>query len=165
MPNFSLFDAMSAIEVSRCSRNVKSTVPDVLQIMDPRMDSALIPPGVTPPKVPFSDPNAPLLAEEVCWILDRTMSAEVSACVLANLTIFVLTRRSRWGGTPDTRSPRRFILRFTCTRSHPSRKTGSCRSTFRVGGMIRLGPWAWCRLSCRLGLWRLSRRAIWSGGS
>ncbi|KAF8758728.1 Mak10 subunit, NatC N(alpha)-terminal acetyltransferase [Rhizoctonia solani] len=61
MPNFSLFDAMSAIE-----------------IMDPRMDSALVPPGVDPPEVPFTDPNAPLLAEEVCWILDRTMAAEVS---------------------------------------------------------------------------------------
>ncbi|CCO30401.1 N-alpha-acetyltransferase 35, NatC auxiliary subunit AltName: Full=Embryonic growth-associated protein [Rhizoctonia solani AG-1 IB] len=60
MPNFSLFDAMSAIE-----------------IMDPRMDSALVPPGVDPPEVPFTDPNAPLLAEEVCWILDRTMAAEV----------------------------------------------------------------------------------------
>ena len=42
------------------------------------MDSALVPPGVTPPEVPFTDPHAPLLAEEVCWILDRTMSAEVS---------------------------------------------------------------------------------------
>ncbi|KAB5595202.1 N-alpha-acetyltransferase 35 [Ceratobasidium theobromae] len=60
MPNFSLFDAMSAIE-----------------IMDPRMDSALVPPGVTPPEVPFTDPNAPLVAEQVCWILDRTMSAEM----------------------------------------------------------------------------------------
>ncbi|KAG9126713.1 hypothetical protein FRC07_002256 [Ceratobasidium sp. 392] len=60
MPNFALFDAMSAIE-----------------IMDPRMDSALVPPGVTPPEVPFTDPNAPLLAEEVCWVLDRTMSAEM----------------------------------------------------------------------------------------
>ncbi|KAG8746150.1 hypothetical protein FRC10_006016 [Ceratobasidium sp. 414] len=60
MPNFALFDAMSAIE-----------------IMDPRMDSALVPPGVTPPEVPFTDPNAPLLAEEICWVLDRTMSAEM----------------------------------------------------------------------------------------
>ncbi|CAE6345040.1 unnamed protein product [Rhizoctonia solani] len=60
MPNFSLFDAMSAIE-----------------IMDPRMDSALVPSGVDPPEVPFTDPNAPLLSEEVCWILDRTMAAEV----------------------------------------------------------------------------------------
>ncbi|KAG8688818.1 hypothetical protein FRC09_012718, partial [Ceratobasidium sp. 395] len=60
MPNFALFDAMSAIE-----------------IMDPRMDSALVPPGITPPEVPFTDPNAPLLAEEVCWVLDRTMSAEM----------------------------------------------------------------------------------------
>ncbi|QRV86808.1 Mak10 subunit, NatC N(alpha)-terminal acetyltransferase [Ceratobasidium sp. AG-Ba] len=60
MPNFALFDAMSAIE-----------------IMDPRMDSALVPPGVTPPEVPFTDPNAPLLAEEVCWVLDRTLAAEM----------------------------------------------------------------------------------------
>ncbi|KAF8602722.1 Mak10-domain-containing protein [Ceratobasidium sp. AG-I] len=60
MPHFSLSDAMSAIE-----------------IMDPRMDSALVPPGVTPPEVPFTDPHTPLLAEEVCWILDRTMSAEM----------------------------------------------------------------------------------------
>lgn len=42
------------------------------------MDSALVPPGITPPEVPFTDPHAPLLAEEVCWVLDRTMSAEVS---------------------------------------------------------------------------------------
>lgn len=60
MQNFTLSDAMSAIE-----------------IMDPRMDSALVPPGVTPPEVPFTDPHAPLLPEEVCWVLDRTMSAEM----------------------------------------------------------------------------------------
>lgn len=122
--------------------------------MDPRMDSALVPPGVTPPEVPFTDPNAPLLAEEVCWVLDRTMSAEVShrSPILA---IFVLTRRVRWDGIAAMHYPRRCTLRFTCIKSHRYLRAGLCRSIFLRGGMILRGPLGWCLLCFRLGLWPL----------
>lgn len=80
--------------------------------MDPRMDSALVPPGVTPPEVPFTDPHAPLLAEEVCWVLDRTMSAEVSA--YTEHSLHFLTQSLRWAGTAATHFHKRSTLPSTC---------------------------------------------------
>jgi hypothetical protein len=44
------------------------------QIGEPRLDSGYIPPG--DPKPTF-DPLAPLLPEELCWIIDRSFSYEV----------------------------------------------------------------------------------------
>ncbi|EJD48643.1 hypothetical protein AURDEDRAFT_162099 [Auricularia subglabra TFB-10046 SS5] len=55
MENFGLQDAMSAVE-----------------IMDERMDS-----GARPPATEF-DLNALLLPEEVCWILDKALAAEMT---------------------------------------------------------------------------------------
>jgi hypothetical protein len=75
MDNFGLQEAMTAIEVCR---RYKIPYPDSdhAQIMDERMDS-----GTRPPDTQFN-PSALLLPQEVCWILDRTFSAEVRSAVI-----------------------------------------------------------------------------------
>ncbi|KAI5117409.1 hypothetical protein M0805_004631 [Coniferiporia weirii] len=55
---FSLFEAMSAVEIG-----------------DPRMDSGAALPADE--QRPTFDPLTPLLPEEVCWILDRTLACEM----------------------------------------------------------------------------------------
>ncbi|KAL5636232.1 hypothetical protein ACGC1H_004897 [Rhizoctonia solani] len=131
MPNFSLFDAMSAIE-----------------IMDPRMDSALVPPGVDLPKVPFTDPNAPLLAEEVCWILDRTMAAEMgwhSGCALSqtlytSLYIHQITPVSNHGPFPQY---------FPAWNQDPARPMALVSIVLQAGLMaiVKTCDWVWRELS------------------
>ncbi|GAB1517095.1 hypothetical protein RhiTH_000138 [Rhizoctonia solani] len=131
MPNFSLFDAMSAIE-----------------IMDPRMDSALVPPGVDPPEVPFTDPNAPLLAEEVCWILDRTMAAEMgwhsgyalSQTLYTSLYIHQIAPVSSHGALPQY---------FPAWRQDPARPMGLVSIVLQAGLMaiVKTCDWVWRELS------------------
>ncbi|CAE6479222.1 unnamed protein product [Rhizoctonia solani] len=131
MPNFSLFDAMSAIE-----------------IMDPRMDSALVPPGVDPPKVPFTDPHAPLLAEEVCWILDRTMAAEMgwhsgyalSQTLYTSLYIHQITPVSSHGALPQY---------FPAWRQDPARPMALVSIVLQAGLMaiVKTCDWVWRELS------------------
>ncbi|CUA72156.1 hypothetical protein RSOLAG22IIIB_00819 [Rhizoctonia solani] len=131
MPNFSLFDAMSAIE-----------------IMDPRMDSALVPPGVDPPEVPFTDPNAPLLAEEVCWILDRTMAAEMgwhsgyalSQTLYTSLYIHQITPVSSHGALPQY---------FPAWRQDPARPMALVSIVLQAGLMaiVKTCDWVWRELS------------------
>lgn len=131
MPNFSMFDAMSAIE-----------------IMDPRMDSALVPPGVTPPEVPFTDPNAPLLAEEVCWVLDRTMSAEMgwhsgyalSQTLYTSLYMHQITPISQGGTLPQY---------FPAWRHDPSRPIGLVSIVLQAGLMaiVKTCDMVWRELS------------------
>ncbi|KXN91924.1 N-alpha-acetyltransferase, 35 NatC auxiliary subunit [Leucoagaricus sp. SymC.cos] len=57
MDGFSLQDAMAAFEIG-----------------EPRLDSGYIPPGEARPKF---NPLAPLLPEELCWIIDRSFSYEM----------------------------------------------------------------------------------------
>ncbi|KDN40646.1 hypothetical protein RSAG8_07975, partial [Rhizoctonia solani AG-8 WAC10335] len=131
MPNFSLFDAMSAIE-----------------IMDPRMDSALVPPSVDPPEVPFTDPNAPLLAEEVCWILDRTMAAEMgwhsgyalSQTLYTSLYIHQITPVSNHGALPQY---------FPAWRHDPARPMALVTIVLQAGLMaiVKTCDWVWRELS------------------
>ncbi|KAH7340129.1 Mak10 subunit, NatC N-terminal acetyltransferase-domain-containing protein [Rhizoctonia solani] len=131
MPNFSLFDAMSAIE-----------------IMDPRMDSALAHPGVDPPEVPFTDPNAPLLAEEVCWILDRTMAAEMgwhsgyalSQTLYTSLYIHQLAPVSNHGSFPQY---------FPAWRQDPARPMALVSIVLQAGLMaiVKTCDWVWRELS------------------
>ncbi|CAE6429463.1 unnamed protein product [Rhizoctonia solani] len=131
MPNFSLFDAMSAIE-----------------IMDPRMDSALAPPGVDPPEVPFTDPNAPLLAEEVCWILDRTMAAEMgwhsgyalSQTLYTSLYMHQLAPVSNHGSFPQY---------FPAWRQDPARPMALVSIVLQAGLMaiVKTCDWVWRELS------------------
>ncbi|CAE6434464.1 unnamed protein product [Rhizoctonia solani] len=131
MPNFSLFDAMSAIE-----------------IMDPRMDSALVPPGVDPPEVPFTDPNAPLLAEEVCWILDRTMAAEMgwhsgyalSQTLYTSLYIHQIAPVSNHGALPQY---------FPAWRQDAARPMGLVSIVLQAGLMaiVKTCDWVWRELT------------------
>ncbi|CAE7104700.1 unnamed protein product [Rhizoctonia solani] len=131
MPNFSLFDAMSAIE-----------------IMDPRMDSALVPPGVDPPKVPFTDPNAPLFAEEVCWILDRTMAAEMgwhngyalSQTLYTSLYIHQIAHVSNHGALPQY---------FPAWRQDPARPMALVSVVLQAGLMaiVKTCDWVWRELT------------------
>ncbi len=75
MDGFSLLDAMSALEVhSFCSLRYLDLYL-FPKIGEPRLDSGMITEENRRP--PF-DPLMPLLPEEVCWIIDRSFSYEVS---------------------------------------------------------------------------------------
>jgi hypothetical protein len=86
MKNFSLHDAMMAIEV-RCILNWSRQNLTTLKVMDPRMDS-----GVERPEYPRRqfDPYILLLPEEVCWIMDRMFAAEVSVVDQLHIHMFTL---------------------------------------------------------------------------
>ncbi|KIO25572.1 hypothetical protein M407DRAFT_75483 [Tulasnella calospora MUT 4182] len=60
MDHFTLMDAMNAIE-----------------IMDPRMDNGVTLPNDNESKTASFDPQAPLSPEEISWILDRAIAAEM----------------------------------------------------------------------------------------
>ncbi|KAG8903192.1 hypothetical protein FRC01_009293, partial [Tulasnella sp. 417] len=64
MDRFTLLDAMNAIE-----------------IMDPRMDNGVTFPNDIRSKTPSFDPEAPLNPEEISWILDRALAAEVGTSI------------------------------------------------------------------------------------
>lgn len=77
MENFTLQDAMSALEVRGLSLSALSTSADndsFAQIGEPRLDTGLI---VQEQLRPPFNPLTPLLPEELCWILDRSLIYEV----------------------------------------------------------------------------------------
>ncbi|KAF8259877.1 Mak10 subunit, NatC N-terminal acetyltransferase-domain-containing protein [Lactarius quietus] len=69
---FTLYDAMSALEAIRTRSHPR---PLLMLIGDPRMDSGLILDDEAE-RVAFS-PLTPLLPEEVCYVLDRTIACEM----------------------------------------------------------------------------------------
>ena len=77
---FTLLDSMSAIEASgtqtRAYCYIRSNDAMGFQVGEPRMDSGMVSEGDQRP--PF-EPLAPLLPEEVCYILDRAFIVEVNA--------------------------------------------------------------------------------------
>jgi hypothetical protein len=78
--NFELQDAMTAFEVRLAVftvlRPVLNRKPS--QIGEVRMDSGVLAPAN--PDAPAFDPLAPLLPDEVCWLLDRSFACEVCTC-------------------------------------------------------------------------------------
>ena len=62
---------------------------------------------------PF-DPLAPLLPEEVCWVLDRSISCEVSQ--RRRVTHLPANFQHRWSGTLGVLFPKRCIHFCTDTR-------------------------------------------------
>ncbi|KAH9930842.1 Mak10-domain-containing protein [Fomitopsis serialis] len=68
---FSLLDAMSAFEIG-----------------EPRMDSGMI---TEPQRRPRFDPLAPMLPQEICWILDRAFACEMEWHAGTSLTQTVYT--------------------------------------------------------------------------
>lgn len=87
--SFTLFDAMSAIEV-----------------MDPKMDTGMAIGDSTP-----FDVKQPLDAKQTLWIMDRLLSCEVSQvlfyqCSLTDYARFI----HRWDGCLDIRWLKRCIL-------------------------------------------------------
>ncbi|KAG6861782.1 hypothetical protein C0995_012286 [Termitomyces sp. Mi166 len=66
MDDLTLYDAMGAFEVPRRTKYPK--------IGEPRLDSGLI---LENQAAPQFDPNAPLLPQELCWIMDRAFTYEI----------------------------------------------------------------------------------------
>lgn len=71
------------------------------QIGEPRLDSGYIPPGDIKPKF---DPLAPLLPEELCWIIDRAFFYEVPSPPLIAF-ISLSAHDDRWNGTTAISCP------------------------------------------------------------
>ncbi|KAG8764246.1 hypothetical protein FRC11_011262 [Ceratobasidium sp. 423] len=119
-----------------------------IEIMDPRMDSALVPPGVDPPEVPFTDPNAPLSAEEVCWVLDRTMAAEMgwhsgyalSQTLYTSLYMHQIAPVSDHGSLPQY---------FPAWRQDPARPMALVSIVLQAGLMaiVKTCDWVWRELN------------------
>jgi len=74
------------------------------------MDSGMVLEDAQRP--PF-DPLSPLLPEEVCWILDRSISCEVNQ---HRQVVSPADFRHRWNGTPGVLFPKPCIRFFTDTR-------------------------------------------------
>ncbi|KAG6817045.1 hypothetical protein H0H87_000457 [Tephrocybe sp. NHM501043] len=73
MDDLTLYDAMGAFEVS-CSQSRDQAETQYLKIGEPRLDSGLISENNAAP--PFN-PTAPLLPQEICWIMDRALTYEM----------------------------------------------------------------------------------------
>lgn len=72
--NFTLQEAMSALEVRVFNAFLKITPLKDEQIGEPRLDTGfIVQEQIRPPFKPLT----PLLPEEICWILDRALAYEV----------------------------------------------------------------------------------------
>lgn len=73
---YTLNDAMSVFEVCLCCDMLRAGIDSVIEIGEHRLDTGLMVDPEREKKFPFN-PLAPLLPEELCWIIDRSFSYEV----------------------------------------------------------------------------------------
>jgi hypothetical protein len=89
LPDFSLYDAMTALEVCLHLFALIYDPDAVLQIGDPRMDTGI---ALDEQRRPPFDPLKPLLPEELCYVLDRSLAAEVRTALLCALKVLICGR-------------------------------------------------------------------------
>lgn len=141
MDNFTLMDAMSAFEVRNRYRPEQcdsDSLQILLQIGEPRLDSGMI---LEEQRRPPFDPLAPLLPEEVCWILDRSFACEVNDPALP--CIYTIScRLYRWNGMRAKRSHKAYspsssyITCPTSTQSTSRRMSAKSRTQHARDGSL-----------------------------